>query len=347
VARVSDGAALGLAIALLLGNAFFVGAEFALISARRSQIEPLAEGGGRRARTTLWAMERVSLMLAGAQLGITICSLGLGAVGEPAIAHLLEGPFAMLGLPEGLLHPIAFACALAIVVYLHMVLGEMVPKNIALAVPERSALILGPALAGIVRILNPVIWLLNAFANAVLRLLRVEPRDEVSSTFTADEVAAMISESRREGLLDLEEHELLTGALQIEQVQAGDLLIRDDDVVSVAAGVTAGEVEDAVARTGFSRFPVRAEDGTLTGYLHIKDVLDLDPDQRVPQRRIRALPVLAPDATVDDIVETLQDAGSHLGLVDHGDAVGVVALEDAIEELIGEVVDAAHTGVSA
>ncbi len=343
---MSDGAALGLAIALLLGNAFFVGAEFALISARRSQIEPLVEQGGRRARTTLWAMERVSLMLAGAQLGITICSLGLGAVGEPAVAHLLERPFAAIGLPESLLHPIAFTLALSIVVYLHMVLGEMVPKNIALALPERSALILGPLLAGIVRVLNPVIWLLNAMANATLRLLRVEPRDEVSSTFTAEEVAAMISESRREGLLDIEEHELLTGALQFEQVQARDLMIRSDEVVSVDVGVTAGDVEEQVARTGFSRFPLRSSDGQLVGYLHVKDVLDLGPDQQVPQRRIRELPALAADATVDDIVQTLQAAGSHLGVVDDDGDLGVVALEDAIEELIGEVVDAAHTGVS-
>jgi CBS domain containing-hemolysin-like protein len=344
---VSDGAALGLALALLVGNAFFVGAEFALISARRSQIEPLVEHGGRRARTTLWAMERVSLMLAGAQLGITICSLGLGAVGEPAVAHLLEGPFAAIGLPESLLHPIAFTVALSIVVYLHMVLGEMVPKNIALARPERSALILGPLLAGIVRILNPVIWLLNSMANGTLRLMRVEPRDEVSSTFTAEEVAAMISESRREGLLDIEEHELLTGALQYQQVQARDLMIRSSDVVAVDVGVTAEEVEEQVARTGFSRFPVRSSEGQLIGYLHVKDVLDLDPDQQVPRRRIRELPALAADGTVDDIVETLQTAGSHLGFVDDGGAIGVVALEDAIEELIGEVIDAAHTGASA
>ena len=342
---MSDSAALGLAVALLLGNAFFVGAEFALISARRSQIEPLVEQGSRGARTTLWAMERVSLMLAGAQLGITICSLGLGAVGEPAVAHLIERPFAAVGLPESLLHPVAFALALSIVVYLHMVLGEMVPKNIALALPERSALILGPLLAGVVRLLNPVIWLLNASANGVLRLLRVEPRDEVSSTFTAEEVAAMISESRREGLLDIEEHELLTGALQYEQVQARDLMISSADLVSVDVGVTAEQVEDEVARTGFSRFPVRSAD-ELLGYLHVKDVLDLDPGQRVPRRRIRELPALAADATVDDIVETLQTAGSHLGVVQDDGTLGIVALEDAIEELIGEVIDAAHTGVS-
>ncbi len=344
---MSDGGALLLAVALLAGNAFFVGAEFALISARRSQIEPLAEGGARRARRTLWAMERVSLMLAGAQLGITVCSLGLGAVGEPAIAHLLERPFAATGIPESLLHPIAFVLALGIVVYLHMVLGEMVPKNIALAAPERTAMILGPLLAAIVQMVKPVIWLLNSTANGILRLVRVEPRDEVSSAFTAEEVAAMLAESRREGLLDHEEHELLTGALQFEQVQASDLVLGPDALISIDADVTAREIEDIVARTGFSRFPVRDAGGSLTGYLHVKDVLDLEPDEAVPARRVRRLPKIAADAAVDDIVEILQRTGSHLGAVQASDRVlGVVALEDAIEELIGEVTDAAHTGAT-
>jgi CBS domain containing-hemolysin-like protein len=344
---VSSAGALWLTVGLVVGNAFFVGAEFALISARRSQIEPLAADGGRGARTTLWAMERVSLMLAGAQLGITVCSLGLGAVGEPAIAHLLEGPFEALGMPESLVHPVAFTLALGIVIYLHMVLGEMVPKNLALAAPERSALLLGPPLATIVRLAKPVIWLLNAIANGVLRLMRVEPQDEVSSAFTAEEVAAMLSESRREGLLDHEEHELLTGALQYEQGQARNLVIGPDDLVWLEGGMTAQQVEDLVVRTGFSRFPVRDREGALTGYVHVKDVLDLEPDQVVPDARVRALPAVEPDATVDDIVQELQRTGSHLGKVSEaGTVLGVVALEDAIEELIGEVADAAHTGAT-
>jgi len=334
------------ALGLLAGNAFFVAAEFALISARHSQIEPLA-ATSKRARTTLHAMEQVSLMLAGAQLGITICSLGLGAVGEPAVAHLLEVPFARLGMPEALLHPVAFMIALSIVVYLHMVLGEMVPKNLSLAEPERAALILGPPMAGIVRLLKPLIWLLNSLANGVLHLLRVEPRDEVSSAFTAEEVAAMLAESQREGLLDAEEHDLLTGALQYEQVKAADIMIKREDIVSIAQGATTEQVERRVAETGFSRFPVTGADGDLVGYVHVKDVLDRDGDHPVPAKRIRPLPAIASDETVDDIVGTLQRAGAHLGRVidtASGDVLGVIALEDAIEELIGEVVDAAHTG---
>lgn len=148
---MSDLAASWIAVLLLAGNAFFVGAEFALISARRTQIEPRAEAGTKSARLTLRGMENVSLMMAGAQLAITMCSLGLGATGEPAVAHLIEPLFEADGMPDALLHPVAFAIALAIVVTLHMVLGEMVPKNIAIAGPERSALVLGPPHYAIVR----------------------------------------------------------------------------------------------------------------------------------------------------------------------------------------------------
>jgi CBS domain containing-hemolysin-like protein len=334
-----------LAIALLAGNALFVAAEFALVSARRSQIEPLSARSG-RARTTLTAMEQVSLMLAGAQLGITICSVGLGAVGEPVVAHLIEGPLEGLGMPAGLVRPVAFALALGVVVYLHMVLGEMVPKNLSLARPERAALILGPLLFAMVRLTKPLIWLLNAIANGILRLFRVEPRDEVASAFTADELATMLAESRREGLLDVEEHELLTGALQYEQVRATDIMIRPEDAVAVDSDATAADMEHRVAETGFSRFPVVDAAGDMIGYLHVKDVLDRDGDQPVPPDRVRSLPAVDADQTVSEIVTTLQRAGAHLGRVvdpGSGEVLGLVTLEDALEELIGEVVDAAHT----
>ncbi|MBF6621351.1 MAG: DUF21 domain-containing protein, partial [Patulibacter sp.] len=190
---MSDTVALLIGVVLLGLNAFFVGAEFALISARRSEIEPRAEEGSRAAKITLGAMEHVSLMMAGAQLGITICSVGLGYIAEPALAHLIEPLFEAIGIPSSLLHPVAFVIALSIVVYLHVVLGEMVPKNIALAGPERSALMLGPPLVMVVRILRPAIAGLNWVANVVLRGVGVEPKDEVTSAFTRDEVAGLLA----------------------------------------------------------------------------------------------------------------------------------------------------------
>ena len=217
---MSPALALTISLVLLVGNAFFVGAEFALISARRSVIEPRAEEGHWAARITLNSMENVSLMMAGAQLGITLCTLGLGALAEPAIAHGLEVPFHDLGIPESLVHPAALVVALFFVGGLHVVLGEMVPKNIALAGPDRSALALAPPMAAVVRVLKPVIWLLNKSANGVLRLVGVTPSDEVTSAFTRDEVAGLVEESQREGMLDDDETRLLTGALEFEERDA-------------------------------------------------------------------------------------------------------------------------------
>ena len=344
---MSDSAAVLLAVLLLLANAFFVGAEFALISARRSQIEPLAQEGSRMARSTLRAMENVSLVMAGAQLGITMASLGLGAVGEPAVAHLIEPGLHALGVPDGLLHPIAFAIALSIVVYLHVVLGEMVPKNIALAGPDRAALVLGPPMMGVVTVLRPVITGLNAIANATLRLLRVEPRDEVSSTYTREEVAALVEESRGEGLLQEDEYDRLAGALGFTEKTVQAVLMTPDTLATVRRGSTAADVEALCAATGFSRFPVAGDDGELLGYLHIKDVLETDEDRRlrvIDDKWIRPFaPVLATDP-LHEALETLQRRGAHLAKVvePDGTVLGLATLEDVIEELVGEIRDAAH-----
>jgi CBS domain containing-hemolysin-like protein len=343
---MSDLTALWIALLLLIGNAFFVGAEFALISARRTQIEPRAESGSRAARLTLRGMENVSLMMAGAQLGITMCSLGLGAIGEPAVAHLIEPLFEAAGMSDALLHPIAFAIALAVVVTLHMVLGEMVPKNIAIAGPERSALVLGPLLYAIVTVLKPAIALLNWTANMVLRALKVQPQDEVASTFTADEVAGFIAESRREGLLDEYEHELLTGALTFTDAQVRSVVLGMQELITVPEDVTLNQLHDACASTGFSRFPVRDSAGDLTAYVHLKDVLEIPEgqgDQPVHRKWLRPLVTVSHEQSLRDALATMQARGAHMARVvdpHNGNVLGVAALEDVLEELVGDVVDA-------
>jgi len=350
---VSNWLALLLAVLLLAGNAFFVGASFAVITARRSGIEPLAERGSRRAQTTLRAMEDVSTMLAGSQLGITICSLGLGAVGEPAVAHLIEAPLELVGVTGALLHGIAFTVALAVVVYLHVVLGEMVPKNIALTGPERSALALAPGLLMVVRALRPVISALSGLAQGMLRLFGIRLRDEVASAFTRDEIAGMVDEARREGLLNPESERLLSGALAFEEHTAADVLLPSADLVTVSAQATPAEVEQVCARTGYSRF-VTVEGtevllGRMTGYLHVKDVLDLTgpaADRPVPANRVRALASVAVDEQIVDVLQRMQAGGAHVAAVHDGNGatVGVVMLEDVIETLVGDVRDAMQVG---
>jgi CBS domain containing-hemolysin-like protein len=344
---VSAQAALLLGIVLLAGNAFFVGAEFALVSARRTQIEPRAQAGSAMARTTLSAMENVAMVIAGAQLGITVCSLGLGAVAEPALAHLLEPLLHVLQIPEVWLHPIAFTIALGIVVYLHVVLGEMVPKNLALAGPERAALVFGPPMMLIVTVLKPFVWCLNGVANGVLRLLRIEPRDEVSSSFTREQVEAMVAESRHEGMLEQGEYERLSGALGFTSRTVEAVLLPLDQIETVPRGARATDVEAVCAHTGYSRFPVTGDGGDLVGYLHIKDVLQADPHGRarmVEDKWIRPFAAVRVSDTLVSALQILQAAGAHMARVVDGEGrvVGVATLEDVIEELVGEIRDAAH-----
>ena len=344
---MSTGLAIALGIVLLAANAFFVGAEFAIISARRSAIEPLAAAGSVRAKVVLWAMEHVSLMLACAQLGITVCSTSLGVVAEPAIAHLIEGPLAALGLPSEATHPVAFVVALGIVVYLHVVLGEMVPKNLAVAGPDRAVLWFGPPLVWIARAVSPVITALNWLANHILRSVGIDPKDEVESAFTAQEVQSIVERSQAEGLLD-DAHGLLAGAIEFSDRTAVDVMIAVKDLVSVPQGCSVADVERLVARTGFSRFPVTDPTGAPVGYLHLKDVLYATVDERdepVPAWRVRALAQVQPDDEVEETLAAMQRTGTHCArVVVDGAAVGVVFLEDILEELVGEVRDAMQRG---
>lgn len=340
---MSELTGLVLTVVLLGANAFFVGAEFALISARRTIIEPRALAGSWAARVTLGAMENVSMMMAGAQLGITICSLALGWISEPAIAHLLEVPFAAIGVPEALLHPVAFAIALSLVTYLHVVFGEMVPKNIALAGPERMAVVLGPVLVGVVTVLRPLLWLLNGVANTILRLLRVEPKDEVASVFTRDEVAALVEESRQGGLLEANDERLLLGALTFEERSVAGVVIPLPEVTVLPAGTTPAQAE-TVAAGGFSRFPVLDVFGEPAGYVHIKDLLELDArvrDAPIDPLLIRRLPEIGREVPLRRALALMQHSGAHLGLVlgPEGRAEGIVTLEDVLEELVGQIRD--------
>jgi CBS domain containing-hemolysin-like protein len=288
-------------------------------------------------------MEHVSLMLACAQLGVTVCSTSLGVVAEPAIAHLIEDPLHALGVSTDLAHPIAFVLALLLVVYLHVVLGEMVPKNLAVASPDKAVLWFGPPLVWLGRMVRPLITGLNWLANHVLRAFGVEPKDEVASAFTAEEVQSIVERSQAEGLLS-DAQGLLSGAIEFSDRTAAEVMVPFAKLVVAPEGATPDEVERLVARTGYSRFPVGTSDGALSGYVHLKDVLYADATNRtmaVPVWRVRALAVVAPDDEVEEALAAMQRSGSHLARVeDDGRVVGVVFLEDILEELVGEVRDA-------
>ncbi|MEV0266933.1 hemolysin family protein [Streptomyces sp. NPDC050617] len=326
-------------LATLVVNAFFVGAEFALISVRRSQIEPHAEDGDRRARSVLWGLRHVSALMAAAQLGITLCTLILGVVAEPAIAHLLEPVFHGVGVPDGLIHPISFVIALAVATYLHMLFGEMVPKNIALAEPVRTALLLGPPLVGLARALRPVIFAVNAFANGLLKLLRVEPKGEVAATFSDDELARMVADSSEAGLLDDRATERLRDALELGRRPVKDVVLPVERVVSARIGVTPEGLERLAAESGFSRFPVLDAGGRILGYLHVKDALDAKPrDLPLPVDRVRPIARVRAATPLDDVITAMSSTGTHIAAVigEEGRLAGLVTMEDVLRELVGQ-----------
>ena len=344
---MSDWAGIAWLVVLLAANAFFVGAEFAVISARRSQIEPHADRGSRAAKTALYAMEHATLMLATCQLGITICSLLILNVSEPAIHHLLEGPLGLTGLPEAAVGVIGFVVALLVVSYLHVVFGEMVPKNLAFSLPDRAVLMLAPPLVAVSKAFHPIIVALNWTANHVLRLFRVEPKDEAASTYTLDEVATIVTQSRREGVLD-DSAGTVTAVVEFTEKKAADIAVPVSALVTLPETTTPAEIERAVAQHGYSRYVIVDQSGHPTGYVHLKDVLraaegsDADMARPIPSKRVHHMVSMLETTDLEDALALMRRSGRHLAQVrdDSGDVKAVLFLEDVIEELVGEVQDA-------
>lgn len=369
---MSTSMAIAVLVAMLALNAFFVAAEFAMVSARRDQVEPMALAGRPGAKYALRGIEDVSVQLAATQLGITACSLVIGAVGEPAIASLMEGPFRDWGVPEALVHPIALVISLLIVTFLHMVLGEMVPKNIAIAKPPTTAAIIAVPLHIFVLVMRPFIALMNSTANFLVRtLFKATPKDEVDSTFTSAQVQDFVAESGRQGLLDDDEIALLQGALTFERLTAADVMLPPDSLVTVTREVTPAELEALCADTGFSRYPV-LEDGACVGYVHVKDAIRLPAEVRdrpMPDMLVRVPSRIRSDEKLQNVMRTMQKDQTHFALVEQADVLGpvepgkvgadgaadltkatmaddvhhyagIIAFEDVLEELVGEVREA-------
>ncbi|MEL6893998.1 MAG: hemolysin family protein, partial [Actinomycetota bacterium] len=274
---VVDIPALVLAVVLLALNGFFVAAEFALLAARRSRIEQLAADGNKKAKSALAGIRELTLMLAGAQLGITMCSLGLGLVAEPAVAAIFEGALGeWFTLSDTWTHVIGFTVALSIVVFLHMVVGEMAPKSWAISHPEDSALKLARLFRLFVRLFRPVIWLMNTIANGVVRLVGVEPQDERAMAHSPSDLRLLLDESAGHGGLAATEHELLARSLDLSGKTAADAMTTRRDIVAVSADVTAEQAAAEAHRTGRSRIVVFEHDlDHVKGFVHAKDLLRL------------------------------------------------------------------------
>ncbi len=337
---------LGVMVVLLALNGFFVAAEFALLASRRTRIEQLAADGDPRARHALAGLRELSLMLAGAQLGITMCSLALGAVAEPALAALIEGLLGeLVTLSDTTLHVIGFAFGLSIVVFLHMVVGEMAPKSWAISHPEGSAMMLARPFRLFVKLFHPVIRLLNWCANVTLRAVGVEPQDERAVAHSASDLRLLIEESAGHGGLAAEEHQLLARSLEMSGLIAADAMTVRRDIVAVDTGATAAEIAEVAHRTGRTRVVVHEGDlDHVRGFVHAKDVLRLaNGAWHTTTAGDITRPVLVTHEHhgLEDLLLEMRTARHHIALVvdEHGLVLGVVTLEDVIEELIGDFDD--------
>ena len=335
-------------VVLLASNAFFVGAEFAVISAKRAQIEPKAKAGNPAAKSTWRAMEKVSLMLATAQLGITVSSLLILVLAEPAIHHLLEIPLGALGLGEATTAVTAFTIALILVTYLHVVLGEMLPKNIAISIPTQASLVLTPALYAVAQLVKPLVWVLNQVSNLILIIFGFKPRDEANTAFTLEQVEEIVSASQKEGTL-ADGSGAIVKTFEFTEKTVADVAVPLDKLVAMNISSTPGHLQAAVAEHGFSRYPVTSpgspDQSDILGYWHIKDGLTNDPQvmaMPLSSKKLRAMISIPETTELEDALAQMRKSGAHIvrSFSSSGKVVGCLFLEDIIEELVGEIEDA-------
>ena len=340
-----------IALVLLAANGLFVGVEFALIAARQSKMEQMASGGNKRAKLALKSMHELTLALAGAQLGITMCSLGLGFVAEPAVAHLIESGIHNIGeLPETALHTISFVIALTIVTFFHMVLGEMAPKNVVIAEPERSVLWLALPFRAFMLVFRPLVRALNGIANQGVRMLGVEPQQERAAGHTAEELVAIIEQSAQGGMIREVERRLLAGAAAFGERDATAAMVPRTEIVAIRETATPADVEGLALASGHSRFPVYGENlDQIYGFFHAKDllrILEEDRDRPIPRRFLRPMLVVPESLNLHPLLVQMRRERKHFALVvdEHGGTAGIVTLEDLLEELVGEIRDEYDVG---
>lgn len=330
---------LGVALILLIANAIFVAYEFAIIVAKKSEFEAAAAEGNRKAQFVMKAFSEVSLQLAGAQLGITMASLGIGSLAEPTIGHALED-WLHVYLSEDLSLILGFVIALTIVVFLHLVVGEMVPKNIAIARPGPTLRALVYIYAGFLWLFGPVVKLLNAIANAGCRALGVEPRDELVAAHSVAELSSIVLRSEEHGALESDDASLIAGALSFAQQPVRAIVRPWEQVPTMRIGATGNQARRLVRDRGDSRILVQARgaNGPIQGYVHAKDLLGLSSQQLgqpIPNSMIRSTVRVNGERPLIEVLRLMRSARQQLAVVvEDGSPIGSASIEEVVRALV-------------
>ncbi|WP_108250428.1 hemolysin family protein [Planctomonas deserti] len=336
---------LGVGLLLTVGTGFFVASEFALVNLDRSDLEAREARGEKGLGPTIGALRITSTHLSSAQLGITLTTLLTGYTMEPAISTLLRAPMEALGVPEAVLPGIGTVLAIFIATLLSMVIGELVPKNFALALPRHTAKIVIPFQVLFTTVFKPAVLLLNNSANGILRLLGIEPKEELSGARTAEELSSLVRRSAMEGLLEADTAVLLDRTLMFSAHTAADVMTPRLRVATVERGDSAQDVIDLAKSTGYSRFPVVDHDvDDIVGLVHVKQAVAVPRAKRalVPASALQTEPVRVPETMkLDSMLGELRGRGYQMAIVvdEYGGTAGVATLEDLVEELVGELMD--------
>ncbi|AWW40639.1 MULTISPECIES: hemolysin family protein [Streptomyces] len=335
---------LAAAFLLILANGFFVAAEFGLVTVDRPDAEQAAADGDRRAHRVVESLKELSFQLSGTQLGITITSLVVGMLAEPALARLLDGPFTAVGIPEGAVPGVSVVVGMLLASAVQMVVGELVPKNWAVSRPLQVARFVAGPQHAFARLFRPVIAALNAVANRLVRALGVEPAEELASARTPGELVSLARHSARAGALEQDTADLFVRTLSLGELTAQHVMTPRVKVSALQSSATAEDVVNLTRATGLSRFPVyREKIDEVIGMVHLKDALAVSAAARLrtPVSRIARPPLLVPETLpVRPLLVRLRSEQPIAVVVDeYGGTAGVVTLEDIVEELVGEVRD--------
>ena len=337
-----------LALFLVALNGLFVAAEFGLVKIRATQVDRLVNEGRATAHLVKDATRRLDVYLSVCQLGITISSLGLGWIGEPAFAHLLEPLLEPLGVPEGSVHVIAFAVAFGTITFLHVVFGELAPKSVAIANAEGTSLFVAPFMKFFYYLFLPGIYVFNGTANAVVRLFGVPAASETEESHSEEELRIIIEHSARRGVLDADEKDMLEAVFELEERRAREVMVPRPDVISLPAGMPLSELFSVTAQGKHTRYPVHEDDSTdrIVGAVHIGDVMraveaeGLEA-QLTARDLVREVLIVPENRAIDEVLKDLQRQKMEMAIIidEWGSFEGVLTVEDILEEIVGEIRD--------